>query len=212
MSAGPQSSQTATEQGGPSDTAISPLFWDENARLNGVRNTELTINAPKFALERGRPGDTEIDWGQAPAPAVIPLLIDQFARVLLPYANADAMAHQEPNVRADIYFNMYHDGVRIPGVVIENQSSRPIAVGGLAVNSAGRYTRQLPVGSQAGDLITPVVAPGDIQIIQLRPSEVVGTLPVSPQVCVSLALWADGRTYIIEECIPSGAGLDVSLP
>ena len=131
--------------------AISPLFWDQNARFNGAMHSSLTIVEPKFTLDRGRPGDVDMNWAEAPGPAVFFLVLDQFTRILLPYANANAMAAVEPNVHADIYYNAYPGGVRIPGVVVENQSREPIWVEGVAIGSRGTFARQVPTASELGE-------------------------------------------------------------
>ena len=211
-----QSAEDATRTSGgagsPTGAAISPLFWDQDAHLNGALHADLTIRTPKFTLDRGRPGDIELDWAQAPGPAVFVLLLDQLTRILLPYANADAMAAVEPNVHADIYFNAYPDGVRVPGVMVENHSSVPIWVEGVVVESGGAFVRQVPTDSGMGGVLPPVVGPGETGIVHLTPAEVIHILPFLPSAEVKLFLAAEGRSFVVEGAVSSADQLETLMP
>lgn len=206
------STEQAAPPGGGFQAVISPLFWDENAVLNGVKTAHLTIHVPKFSLDRGRPGETEMDWGQAPGPAVFVMLLDQLARILLPHANANAMAQEEPNVHADIYFNSYHSGVRIPGLVFSNDSDVPVWVEGAIVGSALGETLQVPADSDLGGFVPPVVVPGETRIVQFTPADMIRTIAISPCVDVSVLVSAEGVGYTLNERVASLGVLDAQGP
>jgi hypothetical protein len=191
---------------------ISPLFWDEAATINGVMKTNLTIRSLAFALERGRPGEPKVDWTAAPGPARLVLLLDQITRFLAPYANASHMASIEPNLSTELYYSAYPEGVRVPGLVINNRSNEPVWVEGVVVNSAGSYTRQVPVDSELGGFVPPVVGPGESRTLHLSPADVIATLPISPYVDVTLFLSADGRQLTVDTQISSGEALEGISP
>jgi hypothetical protein len=122
------------------------------------------------------------------------------------------MAAEEPNVHADIYYNAYPQGVRIPGVVVDNQSSEPIWVEGVVVETRGAFIRQAPTASGLGGFIPPVVGPGETGIIHLTPADVLGTLPLLPSAEVSLFLGVAGQSYVVERVVTSADQLETLIP
>ena len=166
----------------PNDLACLPLFWDPSAQLNGMVTTELTVRSPLFSLDRGRPGETNIDWADAPGAARLVAALDQITRAALAYANASYMAGLQANIRTGLYYNAYTEGVRVPGLVVENQSGNPLWVDGVVIRTAGSTIGQEAVESDFGGLLPVVVDPGEERILHLTPADVADTSPLLPYI------------------------------
>ena len=103
-------------------------FFDPLANDNRYVTTQLRFMEPPFSLLEGNPNDPPI-YLAGNKLALLLQAIRGFTRAALPFANADAMASVEPNVDVSLHFSTYDDGVRIPGIRIENHSEVPAVIG-----------------------------------------------------------------------------------
>ncbi len=127
------------QQTGGEGTFIGPIFSDRNADFNGSLSANLIIGRAPFNLDSGSPADPKVDLGGDSAAVwafgLIGLLIRQIA---VPIANALALNRRTPNVTVQLYYSLYGDnGVRVPGLVVNDQLNEPIWVDGVILNNAG---------------------------------------------------------------------------
>jgi hypothetical protein len=72
-------------------------------------------------------------------------MIRGFNRIAIPHANAIYMASVEPNVDFSLHYSTYDDGVRIPGLRIDNHSEVPVLIGRAEIEQWRVGPQEIPI-------------------------------------------------------------------
>jgi hypothetical protein len=113
-------------------------------------------------------GDSAAAWGFSLASLII-------RQVAVPIANAMALDRRTPNVEVRLYYSLYgDDGIRVPGLTVDNQSTEPIWVDGVIINNAGGVLPRPKVVSPKCRILPPVVEPGTSGNFYIRPADTEG--------------------------------------
>ena len=123
----PDESNAVTSETGPITQCPVP-FLDPEANENLTITGQMRFVEPPFSLLEGNPNDPKVDLAGNKLAWLIQAA-DLFNDIFIDHANADFTANIEPNVDFSLHYSTYDDGVRIPGLTIENQSEMPIVVG-----------------------------------------------------------------------------------
>jgi hypothetical protein len=103
-------------------------FLDPEANENRTITAQMRFVEPPFSSLEGNPNDPEVDLSRSK----LALLIqgaDLIRSFVIDHANADFMASVGPNVDFTLHYSTYDDGVRIPGIRIDNHSEMPVVIG-----------------------------------------------------------------------------------
>jgi hypothetical protein len=209
--------RVAAQQTGGEGTFIGPMFSDRNADFNGSLSSELIIGRAPFSFDSGSPADPKVDLGGDStavwAFGLIGLLIRYIAA---PIANAMALKRRTPNVTVQLYYSLYGEsGVRVPGIIVDNQSKEPIWVNRVVLNNAGTRTVQIPSrdGTQMSPgFLPPVVQPGSSEILYLQPAETNSVFPISPHIGVTVHLTALEVSQGVEFQVSSAGAMGLETP
>jgi len=144
-------------------------FFDPLANENRTIATQLRFVEPPFSLMQGNPNDPPVNLVGNPL-ALALQAIRGATRIALPFANASAMADVEPNVDVSLHFSTYDDGVRIPGIRIDNHSDIPVVVGRIEVEQwrmAGAEEMQIPMlENRYRPPLELVIQPGEVGYLE----------------------------------------------
>ena len=146
-------------------------FFDPLANENRSITTPLRFVEPPFSLLEGNPGDPPVDLAGNRL-ALLLQLIRGFNRTAIPYANANYMASVEPNVDFSLHYSTYDDGVRIPGLRIDNHSEVPVVIGRAEIEQWRVGPQEIPI--QEGRFEKPtelVIPPGEVGYFEFDLSE-----------------------------------------
>jgi len=119
-------------------------FFDPLANENKSITSQLRLAEPPFSLLQGNPNDPPVNLA-ANKLALILQAVRAFNRIFIDQANANYMASVEPNVDFSLHYSTYDDGVRIPGLRIDNHSEVPVVVGGAEIEQWRIGPQELPI-------------------------------------------------------------------
>ena len=150
----------------PESLAVSHHpFLDPEANENRTVTGQMRLVEPPFSLLEGNPNDPKVDLSGNKLALLIQGL-DLINNLVVDHANADYMAGVGPNVDFTLHYSTYDDGVRIPGIRIDNHSDMPVVVGRVEIEQWSTAPEDaLPQlrHRQDGEL---VIQPGGFEYLQ----------------------------------------------
>jgi hypothetical protein len=167
---------------------------------------------PPFSLLQGNPNGPPVNLAGSKL-ALLIQGIHAFNRAAIVHANADYIANVEPNVDFGLHYSTYDDGVRIPGLRIDNHSEMPVVVGRAEIEYWTTSPQGLPI---LEDRYLPqtelVVQPGDVGYFYFDLPETALSPDAVAKVRITAAGLADPAPFGWMGWSVSGRGGAVELP
>jgi hypothetical protein len=144
---------------------VYPLT-DPDANENKIVEGGLAFGQPPIQLLPGLPDEPGAGIVAHPI-GLIAKAADLFNSTFGNLANARYLENLEPNVQLELYYSTYDEGVRVPGMRVENNSDVPVLISRVDVDEWKVLSEQISFPETKSQL-TPgtVIQPGEFEFIE----------------------------------------------
>lgn len=150
---------------------VYPLT-DPDANENRIITSQLTFGRVPITLEPDLPDNPLMGLTSHPV-VLIARFADFFNTVFGPHANVKYLESLEPNVDLSLHYATYDDGVRVPGIKVENNSDVPVVVANPSIELWRVISDEISYPEQSLDIgLEVVAAPGELAYVEFDPTTV----------------------------------------